>query len=61
MRQIIAKAENPAVINSYIATTKRRRSNETLPPLSLAYVLNALVIYFPCSFSVAVKPNWEIR
>ena len=61
MRHIIAKAEKPAVINSYMASKNRRKSRDTLPPFSLVYVLSAFAIYLACSFSVAVKPSCEIR
>ena len=40
--QMTAKAENPAEMNSKIASKNRRRSNDTLPPWSLAYAFIAL-------------------
>ena len=61
-RHMTAKGAKPAWINWYRASKNRRRSNSTLPPCSFAYVLNAvLAIYLACSFSTAVKPNWDIR
>jgi hypothetical protein len=36
-RQIIAKAGNPALINWYMASKNRRKSNRTLPPFSWVY------------------------
>ena len=59
---MMAKALNPAVTSSYRASKNRRKSNNTLPPFSLAYCLNAVfAIYFACSFSVAVRPNCDKR
>ena len=38
-RQIAAKTGRPAVTSSYIASKNRRKSTDTLPPFSFAYVV----------------------
>lgn len=39
---IMAKMVNPEVMNEYMASKNRRKSSDTLPPLSRANVLNAV-------------------
>ena len=61
IRHIIANVLNPATMKLYNASKNRRKSNDTLPPCSWAYVLKIPVIfYFACEFSTAVSPIWEI-
>ena len=43
-KQTNAKALKPTLTNRNIESKNRRKSKDTLPPLSLAYVLHALVI-----------------
>ena len=61
MRHMIAKALKPAVINSYIESKNRRKSNNTLPPFRLPDVAYVFTIYFAWSFSVAVRPSCDNR
>ena len=46
MRQTMANALNPAIINWYNASENKRKSSNTLPPFSLVYVVNLDVICY---------------
>lgn len=60
--QMMAKALKPAWMNWNMASKNRRKSKDTLPPCSCVYVFITLfAIYNECWFSVAVKPNCDIR
>ena len=41
-KHTVANMEKPAVINSYMASKNRRKSNRTLPPFSCEYSDNLL-------------------
>jgi hypothetical protein len=48
-KQTNAKALKPTLINRYIESKNRRKSNDTLPPCSFAYNLKTLfIIYSEC-------------
>ena len=62
IKQTIANKLKPTEINRAIASKNRRKSSKTLPPFSFAYSFIALfAIYNACWFSVAVKPNCDMR
>ena len=61
-KQTIVKVWKPAVINSYIASENKRKSNSTLPLFSYDMVLiRPDIDYFACEFSTAVNPICDIR
>ena len=61
-KQTIAKALKPTLTNRNKESKNRRKSKYTLPPFSFAYnFIDLFAIYNECSFSVAVKPNCDIR